>query len=439
MEGFTYIPIDGALRSASLAEAKRAIRFLLVDAPSAKDIRCIALWVDVPPPTFLQQQLSKGGNAFKNRQQLEAAHDAYASRVSTLLKAAHQDASLLGQWAQRSLQSSVPILVYGALRPRFVKELDLFSAWQQQPSGGSRSPLRYASAVVLKVEDALDDWVTTSERTKLESLLLPYQHIILDLTWCARPLLTWDASAKGMSKNQRLFRSFCDVVQKQLVVPSGGRCAIHFGYHALLHHCQEGVEKTLNVQRQLVYLFQALCSNSGGAAKNKKLVWTTSYGHCFPSPSSSAVADVAGGEFASTGLRFRRLRDVHALLGILLGYYAGDLFNGATHFIRVLLKRHDRAGWLTASLTHSAPHVVVKGDNSGSSNSDTASPEKGCLAFFLGAAVKSARKRDARKRQRESSQDVGNERAAAARDEVARDDGEAHSFDGPLEWAADVG
>lgn len=193
------------------------------------------------------------------------------------------------------------VVVMGFLKPTSWKELALFQTWAlfstpgpspahlqedqlasevgttregDEASFGASSPLRYASILLLSLQKICLSWTQVPSTSSmflrdLQDLLLPHQHLLLDLSWCVdapylylpypngKPELTRQEEVRkkkerkglqkggegnGMSAAALIFQSFLMVLRSRLEFHSkthhrevGGRVGLFVAYGSLMH------------------------------------------------------------------------------------------------------------------------------------------------------------------------------------------------------------
>lgn len=350
---------------------QRALPLLLGDSSRRKDIHCVALMVPVLAP---QRCIAKmdgdraprgrgGGSRVRKRGEARAAAFREATEsTDRTLKEAQETARHLMRWLADEEGCTIPLLVTAVLTPQCWREMDLYKTWQQQREANSCSPLRNANLISLRLDAPNMVLLTSSPPTvpaglrHLGDLLLLHQHMLLDMTWCVtggRYTQAMEASRRGMGKSEMIGRTFFDVVLPQLVAPKG-KVAVFLRYGQVILRCSFVGEKMVDslealgdgfieMQHRIQDLYNSVYTADGGLGKNNKLFWVSSYG-CNV---SSLISNTVSPSISSTGegnpslsfLGLRNLRDVQALISIMMGCMTTDFFAESLSFWRRLLGR----------------------------------------------------------------------------------------------------
>lgn len=468
-------------REDTLTRLKNACAAFLLDAATRKDIHTIGLIVEISPIVcdVLAETIEakdggrreKKSNARRQEDRFRA-FDASTERVNNVLSLALADAKVLSAWiveqglsprcssapVSSSASSSSPaitaadrgaprILLIAHLSPKSWPEWELYRTWQLQDGAVARSPLRHAALVSLQLDQLTLHWAAhggskgdgtrgvKASRYELADLLLPYQQLLLDITWAVLPpflplhhrvtdehdplsatsssSLRQGRGGSGMGKSAMIFSAFFDVVLPQLVAPKG-RCGVFLRYSRLLpfllraraeltadrnspkgesddsvdereedHLLDSGLPRPrelIAMQRQFQRILDAIYQGEGAIGKNCVLRWVISFGgpvqallcesRCgeddhgdngnaksSPSRNPDAISDNENGNESSFIVprphQTRRLRDVHALLSLLMGSYSGTTgLEEAVQFCRRLCTRVERNEWI--------PHVIQR-------------------------------------------------------------------------------
>ncbi|GET93293.1 hypothetical protein, conserved [Leishmania tarentolae] len=335
------------------------------------------------------------------------------------LRQAAEDASEMNKWlayndcsASRRTGAGVPrqscssafVATVAFLAPHTRDDLVVYESWQRcsevytEASGAgverdsaSRttrmlSPLRHASFIALSLgaPSLLLSWAERPTRCHLGSLLLPYQSLLMDLSW-------WVATASGnvgtvidATAGRRVTSSvlrdiFLSDVQRSLKLPKGdSRCAVWISYTSLLAslHPQamgesDGMSLDMHVagsksQRkrgrytlcgevpgvdeqafrmtyaQIRHLLSSLnASQSGAVGRTQFLRVVLSYGGPSCALRRQLVHTCSRTGHGVTAvdaalLRTRSLVDIHALFGVLAGYDKVNMYSEAAAFVRTV-------------------------------------------------------------------------------------------------------
>ncbi|CAJ1037968.1 hypothetical protein Q4I30_007985 [Leishmania utingensis] len=437
------------------ADLRQAMQAFLVDTASRSAVQLIALLVRIPTPSTVSVATdsvsasrptsstcaSQEGGVVTTRDAATGEAAAAAPRRSRAvrklawcaweadrrLRQAAEDAAEINMWIAHgefsaSLKPSArltrpsissPFVVTAAfLAPYTRDDLVVYESWQrcaevctEAPAASAArgpasratrtvSPLHRASLIALSLgaPSLLLSWAERPTRCHLDSLLLPHQTLLLDLSWwlaaASGSVGTANDTAAGSRVSNSVLRDiFISDVQPSLKLPKGdSRCAVWISYATILAslHPQvmgrsegangdngnidarvagsasrrgrgwntlcgdvSGVDeqafmKTYALIRHLLSSLNA--SQSGAVGRTHFLRTVLSYG----GPSSAlrrqlvhTCSRAAHGVMAADAalLRTRSLVDVHALFGVLAGQDTVNMYSEAAAFVRTARRR----------------------------------------------------------------------------------------------------
>ncbi|CAJ1993594.1 hypothetical protein conserved [Leishmania donovani] len=346
-----------------------------------------------------------------DRRLRQAAED--ASEMNKWL--AHDDFSAsrkAGAGITRSSFRDAFVVAVAFLAPHTRDDLVVYESWQRcaemcaessaagvASGSASRttrmlSPLRHARLVALSLgaPSLLLSWAERPTRCHLDSLLLPHQSLLVDLSWWLATAsgsagAVSDAAAGSRVSNSVLRDIFISDVQRSLKLPKGdSRCAVWISYATLLAslHPQvmgsgdgadgDGVSMDMRVAgsasrrkrgrntlcgevsgvdeqafmmtyarvRQLLSSLNA--SQAGAVGRTQFLRVVLSYGGPSSALRRQLVHTCSRTEHGVTAvdaalLRTRSLVDVHALFGVLAGRDTVNVYSEAAAFVRTARRR----------------------------------------------------------------------------------------------------
>lgn len=256
------------------------------------------------------------------------------------------------------------------------------------------SPLRHARLIALSLgaPSLLLSWAERPTRCHLDSLLLPHQSLLVDLSWWVATAsgsagTVSDAAAGSRVSNSVLRDIFISDVQRSLKLPKGdSRCAVWISYATLLEslHPQvmgridgadgDGVSVDMRVAgsasrrkrgrntlcgefsgvdeqafmmtyARIRHLLSSLNASQAGAVGHTRFLRVVlSYGGPSSALRRQLVHTCSRTEHGVTAvdaalLRTRSLVDVHALFGVLAGQDNVNVYSEAAAFVRTARRR----------------------------------------------------------------------------------------------------
>ncbi|KAK7199937.1 hypothetical protein NESM_000042000 [Novymonas esmeraldas] len=380
-------------------DLRRALQAFLADAASRSAVHLIGLFVRIPTPSTVTAASAKSAKRSAAAQKLAWC----AKEADRRLHDASEDAAELNSWivhgelgararpraprAAATAVSGISVVPVAFLEPHTRDDLTVYESWQRcaevctggapsrAPSRATQmfSPLRHASLVALSLgsPSLLLSWTARSSPCHLDSLLLPHQSLLLDMSWWVDPTHGDAADAVGRVSAVALRDVFVHDVQPCLRLPKGdSRCALWIAYAVLtasLHPDTSsrrrggggggggaGEEEAAAAGAALAATYKRLrellsslhVSDAGGAVGRTRLLRVL-LGYGGPSAAlhrelvrSRGLRDaVAQAPVDAALLQTRSLVDIHALFGVLAGQESVNMYSEAAAFVRTARRR----------------------------------------------------------------------------------------------------
>ncbi|CBZ26071.1 conserved hypothetical protein [Leishmania mexicana MHOM/GT/2001/U1103] len=420
------------------ADLRQALQAFLADSASRSAIQLIALFVHIPVPSTVAVAAHAATGKATSAASPSPPAASHRSRVAKKLAwcaweadrrlcQAGEDASEMNKWVThddfsasrkagagiaRSSFSSAFVVTVAFLAPHTRDDLVVYESWQRcaemcseaSAAGVARgsasrttrmlSPLRHASLIALSLgaPSLLLSWAERPTRCHLDSILLPHQSLLVDLSW-------WVATASGSAdavsdpaagsrvSNSALRDIFISDVQRSLKLPKGdSRCAVWISYATLLAslHPQvigrgdgadgDGVNMDMRVAGSASRWKRGRNSLYGEVSGVDEQAFMMTYGqirHLLSSLNASRAGAVGRTQFLRVVLSYggpssalrrqlvhtcsrtkhgvtavdaallctRSLVDVHALFGVLAGQDTVNVYSEAAAFVRTARRR----------------------------------------------------------------------------------------------------